>query len=914
MRRHAGERHEGNQRARVVACACAAMVTLACFAQGPEAAAPDAGAPTDPVAAYLERQGLDEVLAAHLRQRLEKAGSTERVEIAERLGELYARMLSNATTPEVRDAVERQSRVLLRDVPEADSSELRLNLAKASYLNAEELAERFRLRLSTDDEAEQARAILRAVGPAFADLASRLDAQVKLLEKRESTGRDADMESLRDRLSDARRLHSLARYYAGWSLYYEAFMTGSPARASAAAEQFGVILNAAPNRPPTVERVAPSLLRFDHVARAALGCAMCASLRGEHVEAVRWMDLLMRSDDVSEGVRSQLFTREIQVLAAAQRWSDVDVRVRERRGVGAAGGAIKPLTPLEARAVAIAALEHGAGSAGMPRLAQLAEEVASAAMSDLVSQKQIAQVVDLVQRFGTSSLGADGFIVVYVRGLRAYEDARTAHRAAVADAAAADEPTRDPALVNAYRQAADLLGSSLGAPDSMDFPVERSRTRTRMGLARYYAGDYVEAVEAFVKAADEVGGGEARGDALWYALVALDRAIEEGAPSRIPERDRLAVVYLREFPATENAARLLLRQTNAQGMTDGQVVEVLLKVPSDSALYVAAQRHASTLLYRIFRSARQGDRDFAALRFTTHAEPLLRVEQTAALATTDQPGRDAAAAVVVRVRQLADALLSTSGPDPEKAEQVLQALDAVAAFHAIDLKPHAAELAFRRLQIAAIRGDEDAITRISDQLRALQGPFSEAADRLLLRRAQRLLDASPMDVRSAREAVRFGLRVLDQANAAGAASVRDTIAKAGALLWEIERDQAMRDVALRMEREQQAAGVRTLASLRRHAQLAEAAGATEESGRAWAELSNGVDAGSVAWFEARYESIRLLATLDPVKARAALDQHRVLYPMLGPAPWDEKFRTLDGQVPAAATPASGNAPPGSATP
>jgi hypothetical protein len=854
-------------------------------------AAPRPGQPDDPVAAYLERQRLDEVLAAYLRGHLEGANSEDRIALAERLGKLYARLLGSAADPAMRQRLESASRQLMRDVPEADSSDLRLSLAKASYLRVEEIAERARLKLASGEEIEEAKSVLRALGTTFIDLAKRIEAQVKVLEKREAAARDQDMDALRTELADLRRLHSLARYYGGWSSYYDAMLNQSSTQAQRAMEEFGVLLNAAPNRPASVDRVPKQLLHYEHIARATLGCALSASIRNEHVEAIRWIDLLNSADDLPPAVADQLFTRELIVLAGAQRWSDVEVRVRDRRGMRT-GTATKPLSPIEARLIAVLALEYGNTSPSMSRLSEIAQSVAAMAMSDLVAQRQVSQVLDLVQQYGTASLGNQGFIVLYVRGIRAYDEARAAHR--VAAPQSPDEPVTDVPTVNMYRGAAEVLESTLGAPDSKDFPAERARTRTRLGLARYYAGEYASAVDAFVKASEEATTPALRGDALWYAIAALDYAIENGAMSNVAQRDRLALLYLREFPDTENAARLLLRQTNTQGMRDAEVVEVLLKVAPDSPLYKAARRQAATLLYKLYRAARGSDRDFAGLRFVQVGEDLLKAEQTAALASLDPPARDAANGVVLRARQLVDALLSVSGPDPDKAESFLTAIDTVTAYHAIDISQLQPELTFRRLQIAVIRNNAPAIDRSVDQLRSMPGPYADAADRLLYRRSQRLLESAPTDVNAAREVVRFGVRVLDGMgeNAAAASSVRDGVATAAAVLWDVEQDKAMRDLALALDREQDAAGVRTLTALRRHARLAEDAGEIEEAGQVWSRLVSSVDAASPAWFEARYEAMRLLAKLDQVKARGALDQHEALYPTLGPSPWDEKFREL----------------------
>jgi len=103
----------------------------------------------------------------------------------------------------------------------------------------------------------------------------------------------------------------------------------------------------------------------------------------------------------------------------------------------------------------------------------------------------------------------------------------------------------------------------------------------------------------------------------------------------------------------------------------------------------------------------------------------------------------------------------------------------------------------------------------------------------------------------------------------------------------------MRDLARRLDEEQISLGQRTAPSLRRLAELREQSSEKSAALDAWLELLLGLQRGSEPWFEARHESIRLLATSDPASAQAAMAQFKVYYPDYGPPPWNDKFRTLD---------------------
>ena len=118
----------------------------------------------------------------------------------------------------------------------------------------------------------------------------------------------------------------------------------------------------------------------------------------------------------------------------------------------------------------------------------------------------------------------------------------------------------------------------------------------------------------------------------------------------------------------------------------------------------------------------------------------------------------------------------------------------------------------------------------------------------------------------------------------------------------------------RLDEEQLSLGQRTAPSLRRLAEVREQSNENAAALDAWLELLLGLQRGTEPWFEARHESIRLLATSDPAGAQAAMAQFKVYYPDYGPPPWNEKFRLLDVKVgqpvapPAAPRPARGGKP------
>lgn len=874
----------------------------------PPSAAP-AGAEGDfaseTVEKYLRDRGLLEPLAAHLRRRVKEGSLPERIRAANLLGDLYVKQLRTVTDPAARQAIESQARELLKIVPEAESYNLRLDLAVATYLKAEEICERDRLRSIRPDEKSEAERVLRGAIPVFEDIGSRTQRQAERLEKQISSSKDEDVADLRTEIQAVYATRSKARYYAGWAVYYLAYLTNAPQRSREALEQFGSLLNAAPRSPATIERLPRAFLDQDHVARAVIGCALSHSLAGRDSEAIRWLDELENNENTAPSVKEQLFTRRLIVLAAARRWPEVERLVAARRIVPDTNEE-QPLAPLDARLLAVLTLEDAQGGRTKDSAGRANELLAKLAFADLLARGEGGQVLDLVARYGTALIGDEGFLAHYVRGRKSFERARELHGVGEA----AEQPTTDAPTVNQYREAAELLGAALASKDADRFAKDLPRVRMQLGLCRFFSGEFASAAEHFQATHAAAAGSDLRRDALWYAIVSLDRAVEQGLKDQIEVRDRVALVYLREFPETEDAIRLLLRQTQGDQLGDTKQLEMLLAVKRESPLFDAARRQAARLLYRAFRNSRGADQTFAANRFIEIAEEVLQSASIRALSSSDRAGAEAAQSAILYARQLLEAHLALAGPNLARLEAILSSVQQIGDSHQLDLSSLNAELAFRRVQIALARNDDAAAERAAATLKQKGGEFGGAVDRLLYNRSVKLMAERPADSGVARRVVKHGMAALsgfrDPASAE-AAGVRSVVADAAATVWTVEGDELLRDQAIALDREAMKAGVPSIALLRRFAMLIESTGAVNEALAAWRDLMAGQPQSSDGWYEARYNSLRLLAQLDPKAARAAISQHEVLHPEYGPAPWGPKIREIAVAVRSVA-PAPGGAP------
>lgn len=907
------------------AAACLAMLVLLGLA-APTARAQDDDdeslGPTDAVEAYMRDRGLDDLLSVYLLDRLRDAPGSKRAELADRLGKHYARLLSAAGTPERQRQVERQARELLELVPSADSFELRLTLHKASFLLAEAAVKDFRQRLSDPELVNEAQQTFRELEPNFLDIGRRVDDRVDALERMEGRSTRANIATIRDQLADARRLRSLAMYYAGWSQYYQALVNDDARKADSALRSFGWLLNTPGNRAPSVETLPITLLRYDHVARAAMACSLCLSIARKDAEAIRWLDAIEQAGETPQQIKDELWARRIEVLGRARRWSDLQ-RLVDRRRLTLDPSGVTPLSVGEARLLAVITLEaiEAGGTSGVAAdRSRLLEAIAQIALGDLVTRGEIGHVMNLVKQFGTTPMGDSGFVVLYVRGLRAYERAREAHEVfAAAEGLNADDPTDDAAIANRYMDAVRALDIAQVASDAETFPTELAQARMMEGLSLFYAGELVQAGSVFESVFEQAPVAQLREESIWYAIVSLDLAVERGFRSVIEQRDRLATVYMQTYPASDRAAKLLLRRVDDGLLTEDQAIAVLLDVPHDSPLYETARRHVSRMMYRKYRASQGPERDYVAARFMEIAEELIEIDVAVVRTGSGDEVYDAALAVMVRVRQALDAALTITVPDVERAARLLDLLEDTASVAGLDLSNIESELAYRQLQIAIARDDEDAAALAGATLARVGGPHARAGDRLLYRRLHERWQRQPDDADLALRLVGVAQRVLaqfkplsDHKGDPTVAGVIDTVAEAATTVWQAHSDDSMRDIAIAMDTLLIELGTQTASSLRRLARASEAAGDLPTALSAWNTLMAGLRDASDGWFEARVESIRLLAETSPADARAALDQHRMLYPDLGPEPWHSRFRQLDQQLagvrPSLGQPASARPP------
>jgi hypothetical protein len=886
----------------------------------PEPSGESSSEPSDVVEAYMQRLGLKRLEAEDLAIRLQSATGQSRLELAERLAKLYVVLLSEAKSAADRRAWEDRAKELVKQVPEADSYELKLSLTKTLHLQATEVVERHRLRMATPEEVANAERILRSIQPQLEDITQRMNRRVEAMEALEEKGDTS--EKLEDDLSDARRVRSQAFYYLGWTDYYLGFLTDSDEQAAKALKAFGWLLNSPGDRLPSLERIQRGYLKYEHVSRAAAGCALATALRGNYMAALAWLDAIEEAEDLPAGVAANLPTWRIAVLASSKRWADLERYVRLTRNSDRTGGGpnVKPLGVIAARLLAVSALEADKSVAG-----EVIEPLAAIAMGDLVASGEIGHVLDLVQRYGTAPIGEKGFIPNYVRGIQEYEVARAAHKAAAgaAPASAADEgkenpadlPTTNTEAVAAYRIAATLFQAAVNEQDAEGFKVERTKASQLWAFSLFYAGDLVTAADRFLATAEIAATPAQSEEAMWLAVLSLDHAAEKGDAAIAKRRDETATLFLQTHPDSEHAPKLLLRRAMTGSLEPEEAVRILMGVEKDSPMYGAARQHAARLLYQLYRTSHGSERDFAAMRFVGVAEETLNLDRRIAMDPDNAEAADAAKRIVARVRQILDALLGGQATDPARAEAAMDILNTVATAHKLDISDIQTELKFRRVQIALAKDDTTTASGLIEELQADGGQFAVAADQLMYKRALTRRERGQGGAEASREIIHYGERLIERMTANPDAmkdnvvlSLHQVVAEVASELWDSQQDAAARDTAIKLDTRLLQALPRNQAALHRLARNADAAGDQRRALDCWRTLMSGLDAGTSEWYEARYESLRLLAALEPARAKEALRQHVVLYPDYGPEPWGTKLKKLDEDLAKTPTPPSNPAP------
>ncbi|MHC4989436.1 MAG: hypothetical protein ACYTGC_00505 [Planctomycetota bacterium] len=849
----------------------------------------------DEVSRFLERHGLQRLLAVHLEKQLETSAAAERDRIVVRLAGLYAQLLEQTDDEALRQWIEQRSRQLLGSSPSGATDELRLALLRGSYRNAERIAENHRLRLATESALETARAILTEVLPKLVQLATRLEEQATLLDRRLTRASGGEAIATADEIDEVRRRLAQCNFLRGWALYYQSWLHDRRENARVAERVFMQLLD--PDKQfLEPDEVSVDLRGVEPVARSILGVALCKSMTASTATAISWIQLLQH-ERTYRPLREQAPAWKIAIYLE-------NGGFRSARGVLEAALANQQVPLAWLRLAAVYALQS-------PDRDRDSRELIDLVVTELAGRGELDQILDLAERYGAEALGNSGFALRYVRGVIAYHDAREAH---------GDESSVVPPRIAAmYDEAVEALRGALAETDAEAYPEALAAAHRLVAWCLYFKGEFLDARSEFELASNLLGGDEAA-DALWMAIVCLDKVTDVGGSGRaalVRDLNALIEQFLETYPSSEHAPKLVLKQAIAADEPTEEMVQQLLAVSPTSEVYPRAQRQAAHLLYRMYRDASGAEQRQLADSYLDLVGPVL-AEDAALLAESDDLDRRR---FLVRCRRAVEVALEDGSERPLVARTVLETVEGLAAEGVVDLGDYVDEFDYRRIRLHLISDDPLGAAGIADSMweRDRQSPWARQAARVMFRHGYetwKSASAGADDRQALSAIVRYGGRVLqeyeDDESALQQPAVLNyyvAVAESCMTIWDRSRDEQMGRRALFLFERLLEARPDNAGFLRATGVLAEAFGREERALECWRRLVAGTPLGSDAWYEAKFHLISALAAGDPQRARAVMDQHKGLHPEYGPDPWGARLKALDLRLPPPAEPEQPDVPP-----
>jgi len=862
----------------------------------------------DELLEYLDSHGLDALAALRVEELAAAASGDERAQLLDRLADIYARMLDTTTDAAAQTRQLERADALAARIATAKGDGLRLAAARARYRSAARVAEAIRAGLPGDSNA--AVEVLTQQIEVLVDVAARADKRANELDRRINNDKVLEAQSLQEQKAREESLSGISRYLAAWSLVYRGFLTGEHKDSDRAVGIFLPILGAREGKLEPGEVSEP--LRADELyASAILGLALAKAPTGGYGESARWLALL----DFGETAAA---VREVRYG-----WSLI--AALEARAFGPARELLAKVAPRDdasnwARIAVARTMTLGAqgADAGEKDAVQLRRE----AIALLAAKRDLGAIRDLTKKFGDEILGDDatGFVPLYVRAVRLYDESQKAVEAAAGDA---DKLASDAVRVPA-NSAAEALAAALAAPDAKAFADAGTACKLMRAWSLRAAGDFAAAGALFdVVAAESVG--DRAEEAARLSILSLDDARRRTtkADERKQYDEQLVAkvdAFLTRFPASDHVPELLVRKVASMAEPTGKDVRDLMRVPAESKDWLVARKQALEGSYRVFRTGKEPRADTGKQYLAILAE----------LPVDPQTGLPASSTTIAR--QALEVALANEVRATQTAIGLIASLEKAAAAGKFDLREADEEMAYRRLQLAMLL---DRWADVEAALAPFEKPeatklWADAGLRLAIRGAEGKRRAVAADAAERGAYVATILRAGDailarNGGAANALAAKTADAAALAQIAAIVLDARAELVRANANAEQAKRGLELVdvllarkpndgALLRSGAVFAEACGNYARAAELLRALVGGLPPRTDAWFGAKVDQIRVLAKLDPARARQVLAQYRALYPDLGPEPFRTRIREIEATLPAEAPAAAQPATPPSSKP
>ncbi|MDP6692753.1 MAG: hypothetical protein QF444_00370 [Phycisphaerales bacterium] len=792
----------------------------------------------EPVDQWLRRMGCRNLLALYLEQQLLVGTLQDRSLAIESLSELYVSMLS-ASDEQSRKNILRKAKELIERVPDLATTDLRLQLLRGSYLAAEQLIEQYRFRVIGFESYINAIAQMREINN---ELATIQPALIKKLGM--ARGKTSQLKA---------RNAGLATTLLAWSTYYLARHDNNINAANKAALLFAKVLEA---EHASLQEVSTDLRIHEYGARALLGIALCKEVSRDPAGPEPWLEELAK-DDTWPSLQRQLPLWRLHILIDRKNWDEALVFLDKHQEQGRVPDYW--LLLLAARA-----LEEQT-----PR----ANNAALVAVEGLTSLGRLGMISGLVEKHGTRVLAGTNFVAKYIEADLKYQNIRELWDGS--------EPSTNASIRSEFEAVALLLEQALGTPDASRFDHASSSCRFLLGHAYYQAREFDNAAISFLEAAD----GEHLEEALWMIIVSLDR-IEKQTPTQIELRRNAIERYLLLFPNSNRSSKLRLHRS-FDAVISEETIEDLLAIPSSDPAYDEGRRRAEDLLYKEWREAKESELAQRGTSYLAIATSLMH-EDAIDTTSSDQD------IVRSRVRRVLEVSLHDAVNRPLSAKQAFSIIESLSQSPDSSVKD---ELNFRRVQLLLLEEDIKPAIDLTMQLLEEQKDSKWTIQRVIL--VLNLIRSFSDDIRATFSEIEFRLGVaylsfISDADMkkGGPLSVANDTASLGLSFWQDEQNEEAGLLALGLANRIIAIYEHSRVALRTTALLEESLGDLAIAKKHWRTLGDGLERGTLAWFEARFHLIFLVSEDDATTAISLLDQHQALYPDYADPPWGKRFRNL----------------------
>ncbi len=825
----------------------------------------------DQVAEYLDSHNMLSLLELQLEDRIADAkDKDERIEFAEKLSGIYLEQLKSYTHGDpYRELIVNRAYSLTKRMGSIPMYALRIELLIDGYLGVDPKVELARLELLNDEDRAYVIARLTGIKHKLKALTLQLDPAVTRLERLNQRGK-ASASNSNDTLADLRRYRSLAHYYHAWSGYSLAVLKDQRVPSDVFVS-FGWLLGAQ-GELPELASFNTTTLEYDHVARSAIGVAMSYAQADEMLLGRSWIKAVVESEDVPMEAKRDAEDRLLQVLAIERDWTEAYrwiITLANQRNEDNA------MSVPDARFVSLRSLEalesKRVGRGG----ASEAKKVARHAIEQLVAHDEIGHVLDLYRRFDSLPMLANSFITSYARALGELNEAEQAGEHGL------------------YSSVAELFAQALGSNDANRFPKERDDCSLKLAYAEIRSGRAKEAIKICEELVEQSPRDQVIEEARWMRIAAIESVNAVAGRVHSDKLEQAVREYITAYPATDKSAKLILRHA-MQGTVDSRVaIDTLRAIGDDDPIAIPARRALVSLRYKQLRSMGYSDQESI-----TQILGIVRwINEHQALAIEDL---NDAQSRLGTIRIGIDLAFRAAPVKVEFAENLIEQGIEILAFDR-SLVVHRAEFVYRQVELAVRQGRIDDAIGFLEELEPLDVSMYESA-RVMLLNDSILRWQSEKSIRVARRLVNLGTSVLSKQLPAYPAivgsqlsKVAEVIAESADYLWTRLNDEQSRDLALRMSLLVLDRGQPSEPGLRRTALLTNSAGDSKNELESWLRLLAAYPSSDDRWYEARYESLRVMFGVDAARARKAYTQFKVLHPSRGPEPWNTKMAILFGE-------------------